>query len=57
MPDQDAKIGALWARVSGKGTAYFSGEINGQKIVVFANSRKDNEKQPDWVVYKSTPRE
>ena len=57
MPQQEDKVGALWARTSSKGTKYFSGEINGQKVVVFANGRKDSDKHPDWHVYKSTPQE
>lgn len=52
MPKNDEKIGALWLKSSSRGD-YFTGEINGQKIVVFANGYKQSEKHPDWIVYKS----
>ena len=59
MPNKDDKLGALWQKTSAKGD-YFSGEveINGvkQKVVVFANGFKNDEKQPDWIIYKSQPR-
>ena len=56
MADKTDKIGALWLKSSSKGE-YFSGEVNGQKIVVFANGYKQSDKHPDWVIYKSKPRE
>ena len=55
MPNKDDKIGALWLKFSERGD-YFTGEINGQKIVVFANGYKQTEKHPDWVIYKSKPK-
>jgi uncharacterized protein (DUF736 family) len=54
--DKADKLGALWQRTSAKGD-YFTGEINGVKVVVFANSYKTDEKHPDWVVWKSKPRD
>jgi hypothetical protein len=56
MPNKDDKIGALWVRSSARGD-YFTGEVNGQKIVIFANGYKQGDKQPDWFIYKSKPRE
>jgi putative lipoic acid-binding regulatory protein len=60
MPNKEDKLGALWQKTSSRGD-YFSGqiEINGTKhqIVVFANGYKDKSKQPDWIIYKSQPRE
>lgn len=60
MPNRDDKLGALWQKSSSKGD-YFSGvlEINGEKheIVVFANGFKEATNHPDWIVYKSKPRE
>ena len=55
MADKNDKIGALWVKTSDRGD-YFTGEVNGQKIVVFANSYKSADNQPDWVIYKSKPR-
>lgn len=56
MPDQEDKIGALWLKTSTKGTDYFSGEINGVAVVIFANTNKREDKHPDWIIYKSRPR-
>lgn len=59
MPNKDDKLGALWQKRKGN-KDYFTGvvTIDGvtHQIVVFANSYKDTEKQPDWIVYKSQPR-
>ena len=49
------EIGALWTKQTKNGHDYFSGSINGQRIVVFKNWRKKNDKQPDWFVLRSTP--
>lgn len=55
MPSKDDKLGALWQKTGPKGD-YFTGEINGQKIVIFANGFKQSDKHPDWIIYKSVPR-
>lgn len=52
-PDE---LGALWMK-SGQRGDYMTGTINGQKVVVFKNDRKQSENQPDWRVMKSKPRE
>lgn len=53
-------IGALWTKMGGKGE-YLAGqiEINGEKIgvVVFKNTSKKTDKQPDWKIYKIQKRE
>lgn len=51
-PDE---IGALWQKSSARGD-YFTGTVNGQRIVVFANTRKSSDKQPDWRILKAKPR-
>lgn len=60
---KEREIGALWRR-SGKNQKYLSGyirtgdEIDPQEVrlVVFTNKYKsENEKAPDFVVYKSEP--
>jgi uncharacterized protein (DUF736 family) len=60
MPHKDDKLGALWQKQK-NGKDYFSGvlEINGTKhqVVVFANGFKDADNKPDWIIYKSQPRE
>jgi hypothetical protein len=60
MPNKEDKLGALWQKSSSKGD-YFSGqiEINGTKhdVVIFANGYKQEDKHPDWIIYKSQLRE
>jgi uncharacterized protein (DUF736 family) len=60
MPNKEDKLGALWQKSSDRGD-YFSGqiEINGVKhdIVIFSNGYKEEEKHPDWIIYKSQPRQ
>jgi uncharacterized protein (DUF736 family) len=60
MADKNEKLGALWAKASSRGQ-YFTGqlEIDGVKtrIVVFENKFKDDEKKPDFIIYKAIPRE
>lgn len=49
-------IGALWKKVSGRDVEYLSGEINGQRVVVFKNKyyRADDVKQkPYFNIYDS----
>lgn len=55
MANED-KIGALWFKQK-NGKDYFTGEVNGQKIVVFQNGFKQSDKHPDYVIYKSKPAE
>lgn len=57
MPNQDPnELGALWEKESPKGK-YFTGTIAGQRVVVFRNDNKRNDKAPDWRVLKSQPRQ
>jgi uncharacterized protein (DUF736 family) len=49
------EIGALWLKESQRGE-YMTGTINGVRVVCFRNDRKSSEKQPDWRVLKSQPR-
>lgn len=56
------ELGALWKKKSKTGMSFLSGYINdhdGQRIdvVVFANSKKSNEKAPDYRLYVSKPLE
>lgn len=50
-PDE---IGALWLK-SGRNGEYWTGTINGQKVVVFPNNRKKSDKHPDMRVLLSRP--
>jgi len=52
------ELGALWKKKSKTGMSFLSGYINdhdGQRIdvVVFANSKKTNERAPDYRLYVS----
>ncbi len=42
---------------SSKGQKYLAGTINGQKVVAFVNNYKKEDKDPDWKVFESVPRE
>lgn len=55
MPKNPDELGALWSRTGAKG-AYMTGEINGVKVVCFPVNKK-HDRQPDWRVMKSKPRE
>lgn len=53
------ELGALWVNVKqSDGSKYLTGTINGEKVIVFKNKYKDeNEKAPDFRVYKQQPQE
>lgn len=56
------ELGALWKKRSKTGMSFLSGYIldhDGQRtdVVVFANSKKTNEKAPDYRLYISRPLE
>mgnify|MGYP001220537937 FL=1 len=57
---QERELGALWKQ-AGRSQNYLSGHVTvdgkQQKVVVFANkNKKDNERAPDYRVYKSQPK-
>lgn len=47
------ELGALWEKQSPSGETYYSGEINGQRVVVFP-VKKRSERGPALRVLKST---
>lgn len=49
------ELGALWEKSGAKGP-YMTGTINGVAVVLFKNGNKKSEKQPDWRVLKSKPK-
>ena len=53
------ELGALWVNVKqSDGSKYLTGTINGEKVIVFKNKYKDeNEKAPDFRVYKQQPQD
>ena len=56
----EKELGALWIRTGAKGQ-YMTGTltIDGTaiKVVAFTNHNKKNEKEPDWRILRSVPRE
>lgn len=49
------EIGALWVNAKPGGDKYLTGHINKEKVIVFKNKfKEDNEKAPDFRVYKQT---
>ena len=52
MENNLEKVGALWQNTSAEGKPYFNLDLSGQKFVVFSNGFKEEEKQPDFLVYE-----
>lgn len=56
---KEDELGALWLK-EGKSGKYMSGriEVNGEKIniVVFKNTYKEKENQPDYKILRSRPK-
>lgn len=59
------ELGALWKKKSKSGMSFLSGYVKVDdlglekeiKVVVFANSKKNNDKSPDYRIYVSRPLE
>jgi hypothetical protein len=49
-------LGALWVKSSARGD-FMTGTISGVKVVVFKNEKKTSDKQPDWRVLRSKPKD
>lgn len=48
------KIGGLWSNKDKKGNEYFSGDFTfGTKILIYKNTYKEKESDPDYVAYLS----
>lgn len=56
MPKDPNEIGALWIKSGARGE-FLTGNVNGEKIVAFKNTRKTAENQPDYRILKSQPRD
>lgn len=55
----DREIGALWVNVkNGSNDKYLTGQINGEKVILFKNKYKDeNPKAPDFRIYRQKEQE
>jgi len=55
------KIGAFWLKKDKNGQSYMAGsleDLSGDiKVVLFKNSKKEKENQPDYLLYLSEPKE
>lgn len=47
------ELGALWLKQSKSGMKFYSGHVDGSKVIIFSNKNKANDRAPDLVVYKS----
>lgn len=47
------ELGALWLKQSKSGMKFYSGHVDGTKVIIFSNKNKANDRAPDLVVYKS----
>ena len=55
-PVDDNQIGSLWVKTGAKGE-WLSGNVLGQNVVVFRNSRKpEGSNQPDFRILKARPK-
>ena len=54
MANKEDRIGSLWVN---KEKGYMNGTINGERVIIFKNGFKQEEKHPDYIVYKSKPQE
>jgi hypothetical protein len=43
-------VGGLWLRDSKKGTRYMVGTMGGVRVLVFKNTKKRSEKDPDYTL-------
>lgn len=51
--NQNGNIGALYKLVSKDGKTYLKGKINGEDVVIYANTFKKEAKHPDYIVLKA----
>ena len=55
MPKDPNEIGALWQKTSGNGD-YMTGTVNGERIVVFQNTKRSSDNSPNWRILKARPK-
>lgn len=45
------RLGGLWEAKDRNGQTYLSGSLGGGQVLIFKNTKKDNENSPDWNLY------
>ncbi len=45
------RLTGLWLNESKSGDKYFSGNIGAAKLLIFKNTRKEADNQPDYIAY------
>lgn len=45
------QLAALWKKESREGQLYYQGKLGNGRLLLFENNRKENEKQPDLILY------
>lgn len=54
---REDEAGTIYEGKSAAGTEFLKITVNGEKFVAFRNKYKEQERHPDWKVYKDKPRE
>ena len=54
MNDPKPSVGAIWKKVSGNGNEFLSIKVGDVSYVAFLNRKKQNENQPDFLIFEST---
>jgi uncharacterized protein (DUF736 family) len=47
------KCGAAWSRVSKNGKKFLSVDLDGRKLMIFKNERKEKEAHPDYEIFET----
>jgi uncharacterized protein (DUF736 family) len=45
------EVTGLWEKRDKNGNTFFTGSLGGVSVMIFKNSKKQKENQPDWRVY------
>jgi hypothetical protein len=51
MNEPMVKLAGLYEKTSQKGNRYFIGRMNGARLLMFQNIDKQQEADPDWILY------
>ncbi len=51
------KIGSLWIKKDKNGNPFMSGIVGGKSVLIFKNTRKQDQKHPDYEVFQGQSRD